>query len=336
MDGRSGLSRPHLVVMVLFDCVQLLDVTGPLEVFAAANDQGARYRLLTASCDGQEVVTTAGARLAADVALEEFTGTIDTLIIPGRSDWRAAVSDASLIAGISRLAGFSRRVASVCAGAFPLAATGLLDGRRAATHWCLAGDLARYFPCIQVDPDSIFVRDGHLISSAGVTSGIDLALSLVEEDFGPQVARAAAKYLVVFMARSGGQSQFSVRQAARQPRHQVVRQVMDDVTADPAADHSLQTVAGRAGVSVRQLTRLFRAETGMTVIRFVEQIRIEAAQGLLESGTDPLDVVARRSGFGSEETLRRAFQRERGVAPGTYRARFRTTFTAHSATAQAH
>ncbi|MFF3000112.1 GlxA family transcriptional regulator [Streptomyces sp. NPDC057950] len=331
MDGRSGRSRPHLVVMVLFDCVQLLDVTGPLEVFAAANDQGARYRLLTASCGGREVVTTAGARLAADVALEEFTGRIDTLIIPGRSDWRTAVSDTPLIAGISRLAGFSRRVASVCAGAFPLAATGLLDGRRAATHWCLAGDLARHFPRIQVDADSIFVRDGKVISSAGVTSGIDLALSLVEEDFGPRVARAAAKFLVVFMARPGGQSQFSARQAARQPRHQVVRQVMDDVTADPAADHSLEAVAGRVGVSVRQLTRLFRTETAMTVTRFVEQIRIEAAQGLLESGTDPLDVVARRSGFGSEETLRRAFQRERGVTPGTYRARFRTTFTAHSA-----
>jgi transcriptional regulator GlxA family with amidase domain len=336
MDGRSGRSRPHLVVMVLFDCVQLLDVTGPLEVFAAANDQGARYRLLTASCGGREVVTTAGARLAADVVLEEVTGTVGTLIIPGRSDWRTAVSDASLIAGISRLAGLSRRVASVCAGAFPLAATGLLDGRRAATHWRLAGELAENFPHVQVDADSIFVRAGHLISSAGVTSGIDLALSLVEEDFGPQVARAAAKYLVVFMARPGGQSQFSVRQAARQPRHQVVRQVMDDVTADPAADLSLEAVAGRVGVSVRQLTRLFRAETGMTVTCFVEQIRLEAAQGLLESGTDPLDVVARRSGFGSEETLRRAFQRERGITPGTYRARFRTTFTAHSATAGAH
>ncbi|MEU1415218.1 GlxA family transcriptional regulator [Streptomyces sp. NPDC005731] len=335
MDGRSRPHRrPHLVVMVLFDCVQLLDVTGPLEVFAAANDQGACYRLLTASCGGREVVTTAGARLAADTVLEEFTGTIDTLIIPGRSDWRRAVSDTPLIAGISRLAGFSRRVASVCAGAFPLAATGLLDGRRAATHWCLAGELAEYFPHVQVDADSIFVRDGKVISSAGVTSGIDLALSLVEEDFGPKVARAAAKYLVVFMARPGGQSQFSARQAARQPRHQTVRQVLDDVTADPTADHGLEAVAGRVGVSVRQLTRLFRAEAGMTVTRFVEQIRLEAAQGLLESGTDPLDVVARRSGFGSEETLRRAFQREHGITPGAYRARFRTTLTARSVLAK--
>ncbi|MFI6495355.1 GlxA family transcriptional regulator [Streptomyces sp. NPDC050564] len=336
MDRHSGRSRPHLVVMALFDCVQLLDVTGPLEVFAAANDQGACYRLLTASPGAREVLTTAGARLAADVALEEVTGTVGTLIIPGRFDWRAAVSDASLITGISRLAGLSRRVASVCAGAFPLAATGLLDGRRAATHWRLAGELAENFPHVQVDPDSIFVRDGRFISSAGVTSGIDLALSLVEEDFGPEVARAAAKYLVVFMARPGGQSQFSVRQVARQPRHQVVRQVLDAVTANPAADHSLETVASRVGVSVRQLTRLFRAEVGMTVTRFVEQIRIEAAQGLLESGTDSLDLVARRSGFGSEETLRRAFRRELGVTPGTYRARFRTTRVAEPTQAAAH
>ncbi|MGW0080989.1 GlxA family transcriptional regulator [Streptomyces sp. NPDC003393] len=335
MDRPSGRRRPHLVVMVLFDCVQLLDVTGPLEVFAAANDQGARYRLLTASPDGREALTTAGARLAADAALDEVTGPIGTLIVPGRPDWRAAVADAPLIAGIRRLAGLSGRVASVCAGAFPLAATGLLDGRRAATHWCLAGELAERFPHVQVDADSIFVRDGRIISSAGITSGIDLSLSLVEEDYGPTVARAAAKYLVVFMARPGGQSQFSVRQAARQPRHQLVRQVMDEVTSDPAADHSLEALAGRIGMSVRQLTRLFRAEVGMTVTQFVEQVRIEAAQGLLESGTDPLDVVARRSGFGSEETLRRAFQRARGITPGTYRARFRSTLVDRASRAAA-
>ncbi|MFE7171634.1 GlxA family transcriptional regulator [Streptomyces sp. NPDC057616] len=330
MEGRTGRRRPHLVVMVLFDHVQLLDVTGPLEVYASANDHGADYRLLTASCRGREVRTTAGARLAADVALEDVTGRIGTLIVPGRFDWRAAVTDRELISGIGRLLAPSRRVASVCAGAFPLAATGALDGRRAATHWCLAADLARHFPAIDVDRDSIFVRDGKTITSAGVTSGIDLTLSLVEEDFGPEVARAAAKYLVVFMARPGGQSQFSVRQAARQPRHETVRAALDAVAADPAGDHSLEALARRTGVSVRQLTRLFRAELGTSATQFVEQIRVEAAQALLEGGMDPLDVVARRSGFGSEETLRRAFQRRLGVTPGVYRARFRTTRTAHT------
>jgi transcriptional regulator GlxA family with amidase domain len=331
VSSRNGIRQPpHLVVMALFDGVQLLDVTGPLEVYAAANDHGARYQLLTASLGGRDVRTTAGVRLAADAALEEVSGRIGTLIVPGRFDWRAAVSDVELIASINRLAHLSRRVASVCAGAFPLAATGMLDGRRAATHWSLAMDLAENFPKIDVDRESIFVRDGDVVTSAGVTSGIDLALSLVEEDFGPDVARAAAKYLVVFMARPGGQSQFSVRLRARQSRNQVVRTVLDAVTADPAGDHSLDAVARRVGVSVRQLTRLFRAEFGTTVTRFVEQTRLEAAQALLESGTDPLDVVARRSGFGSEETLRRAFQRELGVTPGTYRARFRTTHTAQS------
>lgn len=334
MDRQHGKQQsrkqqsPHLVVTVLFDGVQLLDVTGPLEVYAAANDHGAAYRLLTVSLGGRDVCATAGVRLTADAVLEEVSGRIGTLIVPGRFDWRAAVSDVDLIAGINRLANLSRRVASVCAGAFPLAATGMLDGRRAATHWALAPDLAEHFPKIDVDRDSIFVRDGKVVTSAGVTSGIDLALSLVEEDFGPDVARAAAKYLVVFMARPGGQSQFSVRLGARQPRNQIVRTVLDAVTAHPAGDHSLDAVARRAGVSVRQLTRLFRAEFGGTVTRFVERTRVEAAQALLESGTDPLDVVARRSGFGSEETLRRAFQRELGVAPGAYRARFRTTHTA--------
>ncbi|MFF2363922.1 GlxA family transcriptional regulator [Streptomyces sp. NPDC058122] len=330
MEGRTRRGRPHLVVMALFDRVQLLDATGPLEVFASANDHGADYRLLTASCRGEDVRTTAGVRLAADTAIEEISGRIGTLIVPGRFDWRAAVADRELIAGISRLLPHSRRVASVCAGAFPLAATGALDGRRAATHWRLAAELARSFPAIDVDQDSIFVRDGRTITSAGVTSGIDLALSLVEEDFGPEVARAAAKYLVVFMARPGGQSQFSVRQTARQPRHSTLRAALDAITADPAGDHDLDTLARRTGVSVRQLTRLFRAELGTTATHFVEHTRIEAAQTLLESGTDALDVVARRSGFGSEETLRRAFQRRLGVTPGAYRARFRTTHTAHT------
>lgn len=330
MEGRTGRGCPHLVVIVLFDRVQLLDVTGPLEVYASANDYGADYRLLTASCRGREVQTTAGAKLAADMALEDVSGRVGTLIVPGRFDWRAAVADRELITGISRLLRPSRRVASVCAGAFPLAATGALDGRRAATHWCLAADLAENFPAIDVDRDSIFVRDGKTVTSAGVSSGIDLTLSLVEEDFGPEVARAAAKYLVVFMARPGGQSQFSVRQGARQPRHETLRAALDAVTADPTGDHSLEALAHRTGVSVRQLTRLFRTELGTTATHFVEQIRIEAAQALLESGADPLDVVARRSGFGSEETLRRAFQRRLGVSPGAYRARFRTTRTAHT------
>jgi transcriptional regulator GlxA family with amidase domain len=317
--------RPHNVVMVLMDQVQTLDAIGPLDVFASANDHGARYRLRTASPGGREVRTTAGVSLTPDTALEDLTGPIDTLIVPGRYDWRAALRDARLVNGIGRLSGTSRRVASVCSGAFLLAAAGLLDGRRAATHWELVDDLAHGFPQIKVDRDAIFVRDGDVVTSAGVTAGMDLALSLVEEDFGPDVARATARYLIVFMARPGGQSQFSVWLRSAPPRNAVVRTVLDAVTADPGADHTRDTLAARAGVSVRHLTRLFRCELGTTATRFVARTRVEAATGLLESGTDTLEVVARRSGFGSEETMRRAFKRELGIAPSTYRSRHRTT-----------
>jgi AraC-like DNA-binding protein len=181
-----------------------------------------------------------------------------------------------------------------------------------------------------VDRDAIFVRDGEVVTSAGVTAGIDLALSLVEEDFGPDVARATARYLIVFMARPGGQSQFSVRLRSAPPRNAVVRTVLDAVTADPGADHTRDTLAARAGVSVRHLTRLFRCELGTTATRFVARTRVEAATGLLESGTDTLEVVARRSGFGSEETMRRAYKRELGIAPSTYRSRHRTTGARHA------
>jgi transcriptional regulator GlxA family with amidase domain len=325
----STRKPPHLVVMILFDQVQLLDVTGPLEVFAAANDNGARYRCVTASPGGRDVRTSAGLSVTADAAIEEVDDErIGTLIVPGRSDWRVAVSDLDLISGITRLSQRSGRVASVCAGAFPLAAAGVLDGRRAATHWQLIPELERNFPKIEVDRDAIFVRDGKVITSAGVTSGIDLTLSLVEEDFGPDVARAAAKYLVVFMARPGGQSQFSVRLDTRSSQHDLVRTVLDAVTAEPAADHSREAIAARAGVSVRHLTRLFRAELGVTVACFVEQVRVEAAKVVLETGAETLDVVARRSGFGSAETMRRAFHRAIGVTPSAYRARFRTTRSA--------
>jgi transcriptional regulator GlxA family with amidase domain len=324
-DRKDAGQRSHTVVMVLLDQAQTLDVTGPLDVFATANDNGARYRMCTASPGGREVRTTSGIRMAPDVALEDLTGPIDTLLVPGRCDWRAALRDTRLLTGIARLAQTSHRIASVCSGAFFLAATGTLDGRRVATHWMLVDDLAREFPKVEVDRDSIFVRDGNVVTSAGVTAGIDLALSLVEEDFGPEVARATARYLVVFMARSGGQSQFSVRLNSAPPRNHVVRTILDAVTADPGADHTRDTLAARAGVSVRHLTRLFRCELGTTATRFVARTRVEAATGLLESGADTLEVVARRSGFGSEETMRRAFKRELGIAPSTYRARYRTT-----------
>jgi transcriptional regulator GlxA family with amidase domain len=201
----------------------------------------------------------------------------------------------------------------------------LLDGRRATTHWELADQLAVRFPAVQVDSNAIFIQDGPVITSAGVTSGIDLALALVEEDLGAETARLVAKHLVVFLQRPGGQSQFSVRLSAGQARHEVVRKLLDAITADPAGDHSLDVLADRAGVSSRHLARLFHEEVGSTPARFVEKVRVEAAQHLLEATTGSLDVIARQSGLGTPETLRRAFTRVLGTTPGTYRNRFHTT-----------
>lgn len=322
-DGRADAG--HHVLVVMFDGVQLLDVTGPLDVYAAANQHGGDYRLTTASPDGKPVRTTAGLRLVPDLALDDADFPIDTLVVPGGPEWRVPVADRALIDAIRRLAARSRTVAAVCAGAFPLAATGLLDGRRVATHWRLAAELAAGFPRIQVDSEAIFVREGRFVTSAGVTAGIDLTLSLVESDLGADVARAAAKYLVVFMARPGGQSQFAFRTHARVPRHSPPRDVTDGVVTDPGGNHGLRALEARAGGDPEQLTWLFPTETGSTTADFTGRLRVETAQALLEGGDDALEVVARRSGFGSQEAMRRAFGSHLGVSPGLYRARFRTT-----------
>jgi transcriptional regulator GlxA family with amidase domain len=315
----------RIVLVVVYDGVRLLDVTGPLEVFAVANEQGGRYRSLLASPNGRDVVANTGTRLGVDVDLSAADARGATLVVPGGPNWLHTISDAGLLAEIRRLSGQSARTASVCAGAFALAAAGLLDGRRATTHWELADQLAVRFPAVRVDSDAIFVQDGPVITSAGVTSGIDLALALVEADLGAETARLVAKQLVVFLQRPGGQSQFSVRLTAGQARHDQVRKLLDSITVDPAGDHSLGALSARAGISQRHLTRLFNDEVGMTPARFVEKVRVEAAQHLLEATTDPLDVIARRTGLGTPETLRRAFTRVLGISPGSYRNRFHTS-----------
>ncbi|MET7432939.1 MULTISPECIES: GlxA family transcriptional regulator [Streptomyces] len=325
-NGRCTRPRSgHVVAVLLYEGVQLLDVAGPVDAFTTANEHGGRYVLKTASLTGGAVHTCSGLILGADCAVAELPQDIGTLIVPGAPDWRPAILDRDLRRSLTELAMGARRTAAVCAGAFPLAATGLLNGRRAATHWEFAPSLAHRFPKVRVDSDSIFVRDGNFYTSAGVTSGIDLALALIEEDLGADTAREVARHLVVFLARPGGQSQFSVRSRVRHPRTPPVRAVLDRVTEDPAGDHTLESLARRAGVSPRHLTRLFRAETGTSPARFVEQVRLEAACTLLVSGTDAMDTVARHAGFGSPETMRRVFQRELGVTPGAYRDRFSTT-----------
>lgn len=301
----------------------MLDLAGPLEVFGVADPSSTLYRIETASVGGHDVTTVRGPNLRVDVALEDVDADdVDTVVVAGGLAYVAAAEDRVLVAEVRRLAGGARRVSSVCTGAFVLAAAGLLEGRRATTHWARCAELAERYPDIVVDEDAIFVREGRISTSAGVTAGIDLALALVEEDHGIELARRVAKALVVFMQRPGGQSQFSVRAQVTNARHEGLRKVLDAIAKDPAGDHSAATMAETASMSVRHFTRLFTEEVGVPPAQYVEQARVEAAKALLELGNDGLDLIAHLAGFRSPETMRRAFLRVLGVSPGAYRGRF--------------
>lgn len=332
-------AQAKTVVFALYDKVTLQDVAAPLEIFARANDFGAHYTVLLASPTGRAVGTTAYARLDADVALVDVPTVIDTLVVPGgvpadftftpglhdipEEPTPDCVPDA--VEMVRTLAPRANRVASVCTGAFVLASLGMLDGRRATTHWAHCQTLARTYPKVKVDPDSLFVRDGAYITGAGITAGIDLALALVESDYGPAVARRVARWMVVFLQRPGGQAQFSVWADSALPVSDGLREIVDDVIADPAGDHSIAAMAARAVVSERHLVRMFRDQVGVTPARFVEQARLEAAKVLLATGDLSQESIARRTGFGTTDTMRRTFRRNLGVSPGVYRNRFRTT-----------
>ena len=336
VDGGAGTKT---IVFALYDKVTLQDVAAPLEIFARANDFGARYTVLTASPTGRPVGTTAFATLNVDVAVADLPHTFDTLVVPGgvpadftftpglhdipEEPTPDSVADAMDM--VRRLAPRAHRIASVCTGSFVLAALGLLDGRRATTHWAHCQTLARDYPAVIVDPDSLFVQDGPFITGAGITAGIDLALAMVESDFGPAVARRVARWMVVFLQRPGGQAQFSVWAESALPVTGGLREVVDSVISDPAGDHSLASMAARAAVSERHLVRVFRDQVGMTPARFVEHARLEAAKVLLATGDHCQESVARRSGFGTPDTMRRTFRRNLGISPGVYRSRFRTT-----------
>jgi transcriptional regulator GlxA family with amidase domain len=306
------------VVFAVADGVLLLDVAGPLQVF----DSAGGYRVRLASVDGRAVRTDVGVSLSVDLALNALDD-VDTLVVPGYPRDEFARVTPELVDGVRRVAARTRRVVSVCTGAFVLARAGLLEGRRATTHWAACAALAQTFPGVRVEPDAIYVRDGPVVTSAGVTAGIDVALALVGEDLGEERARAVAKYLVVFLQRPGGQLQFQARNAMAGPRSSTLRRALELVTADPGGDHRLPTMAARLAVSERHLSRLFRRELAMTCGQFVERVRVEAAQALLESSEETVPAIARACGFGSGETMRRAFLRVLGVSPSAYRRRFR-------------
>jgi transcriptional regulator GlxA family with amidase domain len=311
------------IVVVTFPGTTLLDVVGPTEVFHTANQLSAstHYGLVVASGAGGAVRASSGLGIET-CAVDDVRGPVDTLMAAGGVGVRAAARDAHLVAAVQRLAAESRRVTSVCTGTFLLAEAGLLDGRTVTTHWGRAAALARRFPALDIDPDRIFVRDGAVWTSAGVTAGIDLALALVEDDLGSALAREVARWLVVFVQRPGGQGQFSTHLAVTPSQRPDVRAVLDAIAADPSGDLSVATLARRAGVSERHLARLFRAETGTTVADHVEAVRVEAARRLLEHDDAGLGTVASRCGFRTVETFHRAFKRRTGITPGEHRARF--------------
>jgi transcriptional regulator GlxA family with amidase domain len=320
------------VAIVVFDGLQSLDATGPLEVFATAArvDPGAGYEVELVARSADAVTTSSGLRLLPHRAFAGCRGPLDTLIVAGGDGSRAAANDAATTRFVASAAGRARRTASVCTGAFVLAAAGLLDGRRATTHWAACDELTRFRPQIDVDPDPIFIRDGDITTSAGVTAGMDLALALVEEDCGRSVALTVARYLVLFVQRPGGQAQFSSHLSAQLAEREPLRELQAWMLDHLDADLSVAALAERAHMSPRNFARAFAREVGMTPAAFVEAVRVERARARLESGDAPLATIARACGFGTAETMRRAFHRRVGVAPADYRSRFRTTGGPHA------
>ncbi|MFF3919149.1 GlxA family transcriptional regulator [Streptomyces sp. NPDC001852] len=312
----------HRVTMLVYDGVKLLDVSGPAEVFAEANRLGADYRIALLSTTGADVTSSVGIRITVDGSPASEPAP-DTLVVPGGDIYPRTPVARDLVEAARDLAARSGRVASVCSGAFVLAATGLLDGKRATTHWKVAGELAAQCPKARVEPDAIYVRDGTTYTSAGVSAGIDLALALVEEDHGPELSRDVARALVVYLQRAGGQSQFSAPLQATPPRSPALRRVVDLVQADPAGNHSLGELAKHLNVSPRHLTRLFREELSTTPARYVESIRFDLAKAFLDQGHSATQAAA-LAGFPSYESLRRVFARELSMSPTAYQRRFGT------------
>jgi transcriptional regulator GlxA family with amidase domain len=319
-----GEARPvHRVAIVVFPGVQPLDAVGPHEVFAGANRLGGDYDVDLVAPTAGAVVAESGLTLHAEPL--GAPDTVDTLLLAGGAGVRAAADDADLVAWVGETAVHAERVATVCSGTFLAAAAGLCDGRRVTTHWARAEQLARRHPRAEVDPDPIYQRDGDLWTSAGVTAGIDLALALVEEDHGPEAAQTIARWLVMFLRRPGGQSQFAVPVWAEPAPPGPVRQAQDLVHADPGADWRVAELADRVGLSPRHFSRAFTEQVGQSPGHYVATVRVEAARRLLEQEPRATTAtVARRCGFGTAESLRRAFLRRLGVPPEQYRRRFAT------------
>ncbi|MCC9308842.1 DJ-1/PfpI family protein [Kitasatospora sp. RB6PN24] len=310
------------VVIIGYDQSELLDVACVSDTLDAANRLGAEpgYQVRLASMQGRPVRSAGGLALVSQAALEKLRGPLDTLVVAGGPGHLDAAADQPLLEQVRRLAAASRRVASVCTGASVLAAAGLLDGRRATTHWAYARKLAERYPRVTVDPRPLYVVDGGVCTSAGVTSALDLTLALVEDDHGPDLARSIARWLVTYMQRPGNQAQLSPYVQDAPPTHRLLRQVVRYIAGHLDADLSTAALAARSDVSERHLSRLFLDRLGEPPARYVRTARTEAAATLLTTTALPLTVIARRCGFRSTETLRQAFQARYGTTPSAHRS----------------
>jgi transcriptional regulator GlxA family with amidase domain len=314
------------VVIVAFDSAQILDVTGPLEVFSTATRLvlAAQYDVELVSVTGGLIWSTSGMEFSTS-RLDEVHGSVDTLLVAGGRDMDAACANLELVGQLRRLSTRSRRVASVCSGAFLLAAAGLLDGRRAVTHWAECHRLARSYPAVDVDRDAIYLHDGNVWTSAGVTAGIDLTLALVAEDHGRKAAAAVARQLVVYLRRSGGQSQFSVLLAAQDADTQPIQDLLTWLPDHLTQDLSIPKLALLTNLSERHFSRLFKAEVGVGPAEHIEAVRLDTACRLIESTHLTVEQVALTCGFGTVETMNRAFRRRLGTTPLQHRHHFDQT-----------
>ena len=311
--------------MLVYPGVVAMDVFGPLEAFATANaiDRRSLYQLAIVGMSMAPVETSLGIPIAPSAAVADIDGPIDTLLVSGGFGQAEASCDERLLAWLRIASQQARRCGSICTGAFVLAAAGLLDGRRATTHWAMVSELSRRYPQVSVEVDRIFVRDGSVYTSAGVTAGIDLALGMIEEDHGRSLALRVARSLVVHLKRPGGQSQFSNLLLAQFAASPPVRLVQEWALENLTADLGVKALAARAGMSERTFRRAFAEETGETPREFVERVRFDAARNLFEEAQLPVQAVATRCGFETVDNLRRAFVRRLGVTPRQYRQRFR-------------
>jgi transcriptional regulator GlxA family with amidase domain len=311
------------VLVLAVDGAQSLDVLGPVEIFFYAERHvPGSYRVEVVSPGADGTITLSNGLPLGAAPLPDPPPRHDTLLVAGGEGARVATADAGLLDWIARASGRARRTVSVCTGAYLLGAAGLLDGRRATTHWQFCAGLAELHPSVDVDPDPVFIRDGNVWTSAGVTAGMDLALALVEEDLGSDVALAVARQLVVFLKRPGGQSQFSGALAAQQASRPALRELQAWIAGHLDQDLSVAALAARANLAERSFARAFRREVGQTPAAYVERLRVERARVLLEDGAPSLEAVALATGFSSTEVLRRAFHRHVGVSPAAYRERF--------------